>query len=556
MADITKAYSYLRFSTPEQSRGDSFRRQSEASLRYAEENGLELDTRLSFQDLGRSAYRGSNTQDGALGDFIQAVDQGLIEKGSYLLVESLDRLSREAVLSALSKLIDLLNKGVRVVTLSDQRVHTLEGYQENFSELMFSLMIMARAHEESAMKGKRVGAAWANKRKRMADGHKLTKHCPSWLELNDEATEFKVLEDRVEIIRRIYDMSIQGIGKERIVRILNEEGVPTFARAKGWYPSYIQRILETDAVLGHFQPCRLEFYNGKRKRVPEGDLITDYYPPIIDRETYATAKAMREGRRIGGGKKGKRFSNLFTGIATCGNCGKPMHYANKGNNSTFLICSVKRCDPTACDLPTWRYIHTERAVLLSLPELDVQDLFPTVHENIKASLKAITGRLTVTKDDLKEVSSQVENALILLLDRPDSPAIKSKLDELETKQGELKDEIEALEKQERQEKVRLSNIERDFETTIQAIKKFDKMRNSGDVDEVFSLRSQLHQTLKATVENMIFMKPQPPYREEEAHGEIHVTFKDAPDVTQVIILGAGDRVNEVGRKTFKSGKAI
>ena len=52
-----KAYSYLRFSTPDQMRGDSFRRQTDAAREYAELNGLDLDGELSFRDLGGSAYQ-------------------------------------------------------------------------------------------------------------------------------------------------------------------------------------------------------------------------------------------------------------------------------------------------------------------------------------------------------------------------------------------------------------------------------------------------------------------------------------------------------------------
>jgi hypothetical protein len=47
-----KAYSYVRFSTPEQAKGDSHRRQTEKAAKYAAENGLELDTELRLADLG------------------------------------------------------------------------------------------------------------------------------------------------------------------------------------------------------------------------------------------------------------------------------------------------------------------------------------------------------------------------------------------------------------------------------------------------------------------------------------------------------------------------
>lgn len=51
---MTQAYSYIRFSTPEQSKGDSLRRQTEATTRYCEQHDLCLDTDLSFKDLGKS----------------------------------------------------------------------------------------------------------------------------------------------------------------------------------------------------------------------------------------------------------------------------------------------------------------------------------------------------------------------------------------------------------------------------------------------------------------------------------------------------------------------
>ena len=64
MTGPPKAYSYLRFSTPEQMRGDSYRRQSEAATSYAERHGLALDTNLTFEDLGVSGFRGANASEG------------------------------------------------------------------------------------------------------------------------------------------------------------------------------------------------------------------------------------------------------------------------------------------------------------------------------------------------------------------------------------------------------------------------------------------------------------------------------------------------------------
>ncbi|WP_319405795.1 recombinase family protein [uncultured Desulfosarcina sp.] len=60
-----KAYSYLRFSTPEQMKGDSFRRQSEAAVHFADNHRLELDESITYQDLGVSAFHGKNVHEGA-----------------------------------------------------------------------------------------------------------------------------------------------------------------------------------------------------------------------------------------------------------------------------------------------------------------------------------------------------------------------------------------------------------------------------------------------------------------------------------------------------------
>ena len=88
-----KAYSYLRFSTPEQMKGDSQRRQLEAAQSYAREKGLELDEQLTFHDLGVSGFRGANATTGKLKAFRRAIEDELVEAGSYLLVEDFDRLS-------------------------------------------------------------------------------------------------------------------------------------------------------------------------------------------------------------------------------------------------------------------------------------------------------------------------------------------------------------------------------------------------------------------------------------------------------------------------------
>src|SRR5262245_11437986 len=117
-----RAYSYLRFSTPEQGHGDSRRRQTLLAERYATKHGLVLDRALRMSDEGGSAYQSKNGRHGALCKFLQSMDGGLVEPGSFLLVESLDRISRANPWDAMPIFQQIINAGVSIVTLQDERV--------------------------------------------------------------------------------------------------------------------------------------------------------------------------------------------------------------------------------------------------------------------------------------------------------------------------------------------------------------------------------------------------------------------------------------------------
>ena len=204
------AYSYVRFSTPDQIKGDSARRQAESSTRYAKDNNLTLDDSLNLNDFGVSAFTGANASNGKLGSFIMAIETGRVQPGSYLLVESLDRLSRTATLTALGQFIRILENNIAIVTLIDNRVYTRDSIND-IGNLMYSLMIMARAYEESLTKSKRIREAWSNKRKRAREGtHKLTKTCPCWLELKDD--QFHLIQEKVDLVKRKYDLALNGSG--------------------------------------------------------------------------------------------------------------------------------------------------------------------------------------------------------------------------------------------------------------------------------------------------------------------------------------------------------
>jgi DNA invertase Pin-like site-specific DNA recombinase len=133
---MTKAYSYIRMSTDIQLKGDSLRRQLELSKSYALANGLTLDQSSEMKDIGVSAYDSDNVKSGALGKFLQKIEEGKIERDSYLLIESLDRLSRDKVLTALDSFSSIIRAGIKIVTLADGVTYSEESVKDNWTQLI------------------------------------------------------------------------------------------------------------------------------------------------------------------------------------------------------------------------------------------------------------------------------------------------------------------------------------------------------------------------------------------------------------------------------------
>lgn len=390
-----RAYSYIRMSTDIQLRGDSRRRQLELSEEYAKDHELELVKEFQLEDLGVSAFRGANlAAESSLGRFLRSVRNGQVPVGSYLLVESLDRLSRQNVFTSLSIFTDLIKAGVRLVTLADGQVYTAE--TTDFSQLVVSLAIMSRAHEESQMKSRRLSAAWTNKRDKI-DDRKLTALSPAWLSLSLDRKSFEVNEKRALVVRSIFEDAAAGLGSYAIARRLNKSGVAPFGRSKGWQTSYIGKILTSRAAIGEYQPHRI--VDGRR--IATGAVIPNYFPPVVDEQLYLMVQAGRSQRRVGGaGRKGQFVSNLFSGLARCAYCGAQMHFINKGQGpkgGVYLTCDNARRG-LGCDNVAWRYDDFESSFLTFVEEIDLESLLQPQgdsceRQNIERELQSLEGKL-------------------------------------------------------------------------------------------------------------------------------------------------------------------
>jgi len=138
-----RLYSYVRFSSERQAKGQSLERQKSSIENLVKKIAVEHNLEIfeEYQDFGVSAYKGKNATEGALSEFIQHVESGKIPRGSYLLIESLDRFSRANPMNAVNMFTSLLLKGIVVITGIDNQIYKVsEVNNDTLQQLMFSVM--------------------------------------------------------------------------------------------------------------------------------------------------------------------------------------------------------------------------------------------------------------------------------------------------------------------------------------------------------------------------------------------------------------------------------
>lgn len=430
------AYSYIRFSTPEQSKGDSLRRQTEAATDWCKRNGITLDTSTTFRDLGKSAFLGdhrNNPERHRLAVFLKMVQDGKIPRGSYLILENLDRLSREHIQPALLLALNLLQAGIRIVQLKlaemvfDERSDTLQ--------VMMMMMELARGHGESAIKSERVGKAWAQKkelaRKGQSQGGRgpvagmtcMTHKLPAWIE--ERGGALHLIPGRAALVKRIYNLAAAGYSATSIVKLFRNEGVPPMGRSGLWVRSYVSHILSDRRPVGEYQPKN-------RNQQPEGEPIPNYFPAVITEKEWHAARASRAGRQFPPTRISK-FVSLFSGLLRDARDGGG-YYRQVAGTGVRTHDTLKNC-PKDNDLPKRSFpLHVfESAVLQLLAEIDPREVISRIAEpDESASLMG----------EIAYIESKIADLEAALLDGDSSSVAKvlrqqeARLKELRTKLAE------------------------------------------------------------------------------------------------------------------------
>ncbi len=412
MVPQTLAYSYIRFSHPDQAAGDSLRRQTEASADWCRRNGARLDTSVTLHDLGRSAYLGEhrkNPDRNALAGFLRLVEDGKVPPGSILVIENLDRLSREEEVPACHLLTGILLAGIRVVQLKPSELVLTD--KSNGFDIMRAVMELSRGHGESAIKSERVGDAWAEKRRAAAsDKQPQTERLPAWLSLvgrrrhgkHRVGGRFVVDEAKANTVRRIYRMAAEGYGIGIIAKRLNAERVPPIGRASYWARSYVAKLLASRVPAGECQPFTRR---GGGKRRPDGEPIPGYFPAIVTDDEWHAARAALTSRRLKGGRPA-RTMNLFSGLLRDARNGGRMHRVHKGKKSSGCLLASYRATMGVggATSPTFPFAALEQSILGRLREIDPREILP--HDDGAADLVlALTAKVAAIDARMEKVKA-------------------------------------------------------------------------------------------------------------------------------------------------------
>lgn len=403
---MAKAIAYVRYSSATQGDGDSVERQT-APLRDFEEKFNTEITEI-IKDEGVSSFRGDNIKTGKFKGIIKKIEIGEIIDGDYLVIESIDRISRQELNKTASILQGILDKGISIYTTSDQRLYSVKDKSRDLEDYMMIGLIAKRANEESETKSKRRKSAW-NKAKRDAENGKFF-HTANSIPYGFmiENNQITIHEERAKEIKFIFE-NLKKEGVSATVRKLNEWS------ERKWTPRHIHLMTVNKYPIGSYMSQKR--VNGKK--VFE-KYIENYYPKIIDEKTFSDAiNAMKtRGLRKEYGNQSKGFLNIFRHCIKCDDCGETMMFMivqnQKKSKFCYLSCRSKKEKKTGCKEQTVRFEYVLALFLEKIRtifEIKNSIEFDELDSDVKEELfsieeKGLMGLITETENKEKEIQAR------------------------------------------------------------------------------------------------------------------------------------------------------
>ena len=334
-------YLYIRISSRQQQEGGGIDRQVANCRRYCHENSFQITDEM--YDIAESAFTGKNIKNGEFGRFIKDVDVGLIKTPCRLVVDDLDRISRDEPLEALMTYKTLLDSGVQIIDVHDGKIYDKEIMKSDPTLLLSPFLKFMQSHAESSSKSNRVSGYFdkVRKKERLHEGIS-----PKWLKKSPCGKKWRFNNNNKTTIEVIIELYLEGselsnmlpVGTQMVAKILNRHGFATLGRSKNWSSSSVRKVLKNHALYGCYIPKHKGIYL---------DAIDDFYPAIITEEKYKLIQYKMEknkcyqGIRRGIKDLSESNRNVFSSIMRCGICGSKMYFRQAradGKKYYYLVC--------------------------------------------------------------------------------------------------------------------------------------------------------------------------------------------------------------------------
>lgn len=467
---ITALYERLSRDDELQGESNSIINQKKILEEYASKNNL--SNIIHFTDDGIS---GTQFDRPGFMSMMNGVNQGNI---GCIIVKDMSRLGRDYL--KVGQCMEILRqKGVRLIAIND---NVDSFYREDDFTPFRNIMNEWYARDTS----RKIQSTFRSK----GESGKHTASTPPYGYIKDEKDKNKWIVDEkaAEVVRRIFNMTMQGNGPYRIAKILESEKVdiPAYHQQKlgyglyqsknfehpyRWCSSTIASILKKQEYLGHTVnfKTRKHFKDKKSKYVSEDNwlIFENTHEPIIDQETFDNVQRIR-----GNVKRypdGWGEYHPLTGLMYCADCGSKMYVHRTSNykNIPYYTCSAYTKTPCGTLCPSAHRIKAE--VVLNLIQETLKDIKKYLDEDNEAFIRSIQNEME------EKEKIEIEKKRTRLIDS------KGRLQELERLMCRIYEDMilnkipnsryEILNNQYETEQITLSKEIKDLEQTISRYEK-------------------------------------------------------------------------------------
>ncbi len=339
---------YMRLSREDAADGGesgSIRTQRMLLRRYVEAHFCDYEI-LEFCDDG---YSGTNFNRPGVTQLLNLVREMAVD---CIIVKDFSRFSRDYI-----ELGDYIQQifpflGVRFVSVNDGYDSGDEKQATPELDLCFKSLLYDLYSKDLSVKVRTSLAA------RNGRGQYASANCPFGYEKDPHDRHMlKVREDEAAIVRRIFQMTLEGHTSFSIARQFNEEGIKTpaaFRAARGetgrqpkkggfiWYPAVICRILRSEVYVGDlvYGKTVKEAAGGKNRLKPRSEWrrYRNHHEPVIDRPTF---DLVQEGRGAAK-RRSEEKAHPLTGFVVCGCCGHNLQLHRGRTPYFFCPCRPVR----------------------------------------------------------------------------------------------------------------------------------------------------------------------------------------------------------------------